>query len=268
MFRIKVEGENLYLSTDRNTGVDVCWTTFTNSDLWKFVSPFDIIPEIKNNTLRLFLNAVQPVLGLSNDGIDNIFVLGKFGFPIGRLDLGLVTITANCNIETNFVSDEGYGAYIKIDHKDHNNSSIGYENYLFGLEATLEKFNDVNNAEGLIEKIYDLGVLFKGGNVAFKTSINDILHGEFDIICNKDLMPDHLKAHLEVAITIHINVDFDINSPIKFNPQNSEICPEYLLMLIGLLVIAAVLAGGGIPITEVLGALITALPVNNLLRFA
>jgi hypothetical protein len=263
VFRIKVKDEDLYLATDENTNTEVCWTTFAKSMLWKFISPFDIIPEIKDNTLRLFLETFKTVIGFDNDIITEVIELHKKTFNIDTVYLNFATIKASCDVALNYESDEGYGANITIDPDEVESGTIGYENYLFGLETTLEDFNDITNIGDLIQKIKDVGVLLKGGNFAFKSSISDARKGKFDILCNIDLMPDHPKTHLEMAITFHIDIDFDNNSSIKFNPQCAEVSDEFILMFISILLLVLIITGRGAIILKFLSKLVALFPLRS-----
>ena len=161
---------------------------------------------------------------------------------------------------------DGYVANVTIDPTDLKKPTISFGNKVFEIYPTVEKLNlDNYDVEKLKDFIYNMCISLNGGNFAFKTSVKDSLHGEFDIVYNKEIVPENPDAGFDVSVTIHMDVDFDEESAVKFLKKVLSEIDELFVIAVPIIVFAMIIYGEVAILTTVFKALPSLFPLTGAL---
>ena len=280
LYRIKMHNHNKYLhvDSDAESGDNVYWVSDINSaTYWEFIpedtvfpdsgqTPEDAISEIQKSSFREFLENMQGFIALGDSFIEEAVLIGKKRKNLGTKSLGWVSVTSYIEVEMTKTITDGYVANVTIDPTDLKKPTISFGNKVFEIYPTVEKLNlDNYDVEKLKDFIYNMCISLNGGNFAFKTSVKDSLHGEFDIVYNKEIVPENPDAGFDVSVTIHMDVDFDEESAVKFLKKVLSEIDELFVIAVPIIVFAMIIYGEVAILTTVFKALPSLFPLTGAL---
>lgn len=281
LYRIKMHNHNKYLhvDTDAESGDNVYWVSDINSaNYWEFIPESVVFPDSgqtpeyalsdeQKNAFREFLENMQDFFEFSDSFIEEAVLIGKKKKDFGTKTFGWVSLTSSAEVEATKKITDGYIANITIDPTDLKNPTISFGNKVFEIYPTVENLNLDNSldVEKLKDIIYNMGVSLNGGNFAFKTSVKDSLHGEFDIVYNTEIVPENPDAGFDVSITIHIDVDFDEESAVKFLKKVLSEIDEFFVIVVPIIIYAMIIYGEVAILTTVFKSLASLFPLTGAL---
>lgn len=205
---------------------------------------------------------------LGDSFIEEAVLLGEKEKDLGTKSFGWISVDSSVKVEVTKTITDGYVANITLDPTDPDNPTISFGNKELEIYSTVDDLNIGNATDiaALKDIIYNMGVSLNGGNFAFKTSVKDSLQGEFDIVYNKEIVPENPDASFDVSVTIHMDVNFDGDAAVEFLEKVLSEIDELFDIVAPIIVIAMIIYGKEAILVTVFEALQALFPLRLALR--